>query len=34
MHGWSFTIILSDIIILFLKDLFANFIITRTLKDR
>jgi hypothetical protein len=37
MRGWSFaiiTIILSSIILLLLKDLLANFIITCTLKDR
>jgi hypothetical protein len=37
MRGWSFTIItiiLSNIILLVLKDLLANFIITSTLKDR
>jgi hypothetical protein len=37
MRGWSFTIItiiLSNIILLVIKDLLANFIITRTLKDR
>jgi hypothetical protein len=37
MCGWSFTIItifLSGIILLVLKDLLANFIITCTLKDR
>jgi hypothetical protein len=37
MRGWSFniiTIILSSIILLILKDLFSNFIITCTLKDR
>jgi hypothetical protein len=37
MRGWSFTIItiiLSSIILLILKDLLANFIITYTLKDR
>jgi hypothetical protein len=34
MCGWSFTIILSSIILLVLKDLLANFIITYTLKDR
>jgi hypothetical protein len=37
MRGWSFTIItimLSSIILLALKDLLANFIITCTLKDR
>jgi hypothetical protein len=37
MHSWSFTtitIILSSIIFLVLKDLFANFIVTCTLKDR
>jgi hypothetical protein len=36
MRDWSFTIItiiLSSIIILILKDLLANFIITCTLKD-
>jgi hypothetical protein len=35
MHGWSFTIITiihSSIILLVLKDLLANFIITCTLK--
>jgi hypothetical protein len=32
MRGWSFTII--TIILLVLKDLLANFIITCTLKDR
>jgi hypothetical protein len=32
MRGWSFTFI--TIILLVLKDLFANFIITCTLKDR
>jgi hypothetical protein len=37
MHGWSFiiiTIIFSSIILLILKDLLANFIVTYTLKDR
>jgi hypothetical protein len=37
MRGWSFTIItiiLSNIVLLILKDLLANFIITCTLKDR
>jgi hypothetical protein len=37
MRGWSFTIItiiLSSIILLVVKDLLANFIVTRTLKDR
>jgi hypothetical protein len=37
MHGWSFTIItifLSNIILLILKDLLANFIVACTLKDR
>jgi hypothetical protein len=37
MRGWSFTIItiiLSNIVVLILKDLLANFIITCTLKDR
>jgi hypothetical protein len=37
MRGWSFTIftiILSSIILLVLKDLLANFVITCTLKDR
>jgi hypothetical protein len=37
MRGWSFTIIiiiLSSIILLILKDLLANFIVTCTLKDR
>jgi hypothetical protein len=34
MHGWSFTIIFSNIILLVLKDLLANFIVTCTLKDR
>jgi hypothetical protein len=37
MRGWSFTIItiiLSSIILLVVKDLLANFIITCTLKDR
>jgi hypothetical protein len=34
MRGWSFTIILSSIILLILKDLLANFVITYTLKDR
>jgi hypothetical protein len=36
MRGWSFTIItiiLSSIILVVLKDLLANFIITCTLKD-
>jgi hypothetical protein len=33
MLGWSFTIILSSVILLILKDL-ANFFITYTLKDR
>jgi hypothetical protein len=32
--GWSFTIILSNVILLVLKDVLANFIITYTLKDR
>jgi hypothetical protein len=32
MRGWSFTII--TIILLVLKDLLANFVITCTLKDR
>jgi hypothetical protein len=37
MRAWSFTIIniiLSSIILLVLKNLLANFIITCTLKDR
>jgi hypothetical protein len=37
MRGWSFTIItifLSSIIILILKDILANFIVTCTIKDR
>jgi cytochrome b subunit of formate dehydrogenase len=37
MRGWSFTIIttiLSGIILLVLKNLLANFIVTCTLKDR
>jgi hypothetical protein len=37
MRGWSFTIIaiiLSSIILLILKDLLANFVITCTHKDR
>jgi hypothetical protein len=37
MHGWSFTIItiiVSSIILLVLKDILANFIITCTHKDR
>jgi hypothetical protein len=37
MRGWSFTvitIILSNIILLILKVLLANFIITCTLKDK
>jgi hypothetical protein len=37
MRGWSFTIItiiLSNIIILILKDVLANFVVTCTLKDR
>jgi hypothetical protein len=37
MRGWSFTIItiiLSSIILLVLKDLLANFVVTCTLKDR
>jgi hypothetical protein len=37
MHDWSLTIItiiLSSIILLVLKNLLANFIITCTLKDR
>jgi hypothetical protein len=37
MCGWSFniiTIILSSIILLVLKDLLDNFIVTCTLKDR
>jgi hypothetical protein len=37
MRGWSstiITIILSSIILLVLKDLLANFIITCTLKDK
>jgi hypothetical protein len=37
MHGWSFTIItifLSSIILLVLKDLLANFVVTCTFKDR
>jgi hypothetical protein len=34
MRGWSFTIILSSIILLVLKDLLANFVITCTLKRR
>jgi hypothetical protein len=34
MRGWSFTIILSGIILLILKGLLANFIITCTLKYR
>jgi hypothetical protein len=34
MRGWSFTIILFSIILVDLKDLLANFIITCTLKNR
>jgi hypothetical protein len=37
MRGWSFaiiTIILSSIILLVLKDLLANNVVTCTLKDR
>jgi hypothetical protein len=34
MRDWSFTIILSSIILLVLKDLLANFVVTCTLKDR
>jgi hypothetical protein len=37
MRGWSFaiiTIILSSIILLVLKDLLANIVVTCTLKDR
>jgi hypothetical protein len=37
MHGWSFTIItiiMSSIILLVLKDLLANFVVTCTLKDK
>jgi hypothetical protein len=37
MRGWSFTIItiiFSSIILLVLRDLLTNFIITCTLKDR
>jgi hypothetical protein len=34
MHGWSFTIILSSNILLILKDLLANFVVTCTLKER
>jgi hypothetical protein len=37
MRGWSFiiiTIIISSIILLILKDLLANFVVTYTLKDR
>jgi hypothetical protein len=37
MGGWSFTIItiiLSSIILLVLKDLLDNFVVTYTLKDR
>jgi hypothetical protein len=37
MCGWSFTIItiiLSSIILLVLKDILANFVVTCTLKDR
>jgi hypothetical protein len=40
MRGWSFTIItiitiiLSSIILLILKDLLANFVVTCTLKDK
>jgi hypothetical protein len=34
MCGWSFTIILSHIILLVLKDVLANFVVTCTLKDR
>jgi hypothetical protein len=34
MRGWSFTIIFSSIILLLLKDLLANIIITCTLEDR
>jgi hypothetical protein len=37
MRGWSFTIItimLSSFILLVLKDLLANFVVTGTLKDR
>jgi hypothetical protein len=33
MRGWKFTIILSNIILV-LKDLLANFVVTCTLKDR
>jgi hypothetical protein len=33
MYGWSFTIILSSIILLVLKDP-PNFVVTCTLKDR
>jgi hypothetical protein len=33
MCGWSFTIIFSSIILLLLKDLLANFVVTCTLKD-
>jgi hypothetical protein len=34
MRGLSFTIMISSIILLVLKDLLANFIVTYTLKDR
>jgi hypothetical protein len=37
MRSWSFTIItiiLSSIILLVLKDILANFVVTCTLKDR
>jgi hypothetical protein len=34
LRGWSFTIILSSIILIVLKDLLANFVVTYTLKDK
>jgi hypothetical protein len=34
MRGWSFTIILSSIILLIIKYLLANFTVTYTIKDR
>jgi hypothetical protein len=34
MRGLSFTIMISSVILLVLKDLLANFIVTYTLKDR
>jgi hypothetical protein len=37
MRGWSFTIVAiipSSVILLVVKDLLANFVVTYTLKDR